>query len=233
MRRARHRASVRVARVLLGEVGEVEIERAQHSHDGRRALGYPAPASSDWQRRHRARRPGLPTTPYHARHTDAINHAHMTNNTTYQLRTPRTFVGHAAIGSSKPTFAPWWGPTLMRRRRRPMSRISVASAIRAIFLTQPTFLIASVSGGFARWISSQGAARSKLAPEPASHLRRVALLPCGTKAAPVPSSLNLSRRVDSLRVALNRATPGRPRSPSGPTATTSTLPASVSRMPWR
>ena len=27
-----------------------------------RALGYPTPASSDWQRRHRARRPGLPTT---------------------------------------------------------------------------------------------------------------------------------------------------------------------------
>jgi hypothetical protein len=37
VRRAWDLASVRVARVLLGEVGEVEIERAQHSHDGRPA----------------------------------------------------------------------------------------------------------------------------------------------------------------------------------------------------
>ena len=29
-----------------------------------RALGYPTPASSDWQRRHRARRPALPTPPH-------------------------------------------------------------------------------------------------------------------------------------------------------------------------
>src|SRR5664279_2302910 len=33
-----------------------------------RALGYPTPASSDWQRRHRARRPALPTTPNRPSH---------------------------------------------------------------------------------------------------------------------------------------------------------------------
>ena len=54
-----------------------------------RALGSPILASSDWQRRHRARRPGLPTTP-NARHADAITPAHlMTNTTLYQLSQPR------------------------------------------------------------------------------------------------------------------------------------------------
>jgi hypothetical protein len=37
VRGVRKRLSVCVARVLLGEVSEVEIERAQYSHDGRPA----------------------------------------------------------------------------------------------------------------------------------------------------------------------------------------------------
>lgn len=51
-----------------------------------RALRYPTPASSDWQRRHRPRRPGLPTTTPSGRPADATNHAHLTNRRPYQRR---------------------------------------------------------------------------------------------------------------------------------------------------
>jgi hypothetical protein len=90
-RPGRRAASGRHARWLYGQHptgGAKPVPRERKPAARNRALGHPTPASSDWQRRHRARRPALPTTPT-ARHTDAIKHAHLTNTTTYQSQSRR------------------------------------------------------------------------------------------------------------------------------------------------
>ena len=67
----------------------VTLAPRQHTPAARnRALRYPTPASSDWQRRHRARRPGPPTTLSDGRQADAITHAHLTTERPYQLLVP-------------------------------------------------------------------------------------------------------------------------------------------------
>jgi transposase len=60
------------------------LDSARRQHETR-ALGYPTPASSDWQRRQPSPASRPTDHPSIARHADAINPAHLTNQGPYQV----------------------------------------------------------------------------------------------------------------------------------------------------
>jgi hypothetical protein len=108
--------------------GAIPVSRKRKPAARNRALGYPTPASSDWQHRHRVRRPGLPTTT-NAPQPGAINPAHLTNTATYQTHRhevpPRP---QRQKKSQPPDFHPSSGASLSAIETRTLAHLRIRAS---------------------------------------------------------------------------------------------------------